>query len=476
VEAEAPVLLTNAVLAGGSPTAYAVRNFVTSSFFRDIKTTGYKFAISSVGTNRPPLVSAFDEYAPVPTTSLFPAPKKSLDLPAKYPPEIPWETDFTKWAFPADYKTGGRTDAQALQAAIDDPAKTTVCLPHNGVLQLDGPVYVRGNISRIISTGGGVHKASASARIVIDDGSAPAVMIQKLSVDNIGVADCDLPSFKQTGRIAVIESTVGLCWSITGSGETYLTDLGSTTVIDNPQAKAYLWQWESRPEIDSTLIVRNGMARVVGTYDEGSGSMIYCMGGITEILGFWEYATGCDHNGHYLIGIRNNANVSAAGVWQQNFCNPWGGYDQLVSETRNGATNILYGSAGTGRTVSPAGSNIALFTAYDSAQAALALQSSTFSSPSQPWQRPRCMIYRKPARSEIAVCGAPDGPLSIVACDLRGRVAASADLRLAPAAIHRLALPNIAGVACISVRFPGGDETVRFLLQNGLLVRGAPAK
>ena len=46
----------------------------------------------------------------------------------------------------------------------------------------------------------------------------------------------------------------------------------------------------------------------------------------------------------------------------------------LVSETRSGVTKILCGSAGTGRTVSPAGGNIALYTAYDSAQVAQVLQ------------------------------------------------------------------------------------------------------
>jgi len=60
-----------------------------------------------------------------------------MHLPTKYPPEIPWESDFTKWAFIENYKTNGRDDAQALQATIDDPTKATVCLPRKVLYQLD---------------------------------------------------------------------------------------------------------------------------------------------------------------------------------------------------------------------------------------------------------------------------------------------------------------------------------------------------
>ena len=466
VEAEAPVMLTNAVLTGGSPTAYGIRNFVTSSFFRDIKTTGYKFAISSVGIVRPPLVSSFDEYTPVPTASLFSTATKSMNIPARYPPEIPWESDFTKWAFPADYKTGGRTDAQALQAAIDDPAKTTVCLPEGAAtLQIDQPVYVRGNISRIFGTGSGVHKASANAQIIIDNGSAPIVMIQKISHIDVGDGSLAIPLYVKTSRTCVFETVVGLDLHCQAAGETYVTDYCSNWICtENPGAKVWVWQWEGTHCGDSALVTRSGMIRAVGGYDECNGSMIFCLGGITEILGYWEYSTTCTRRStEFIMTVAGNANASAEGVWQQNFCTPWGGYDQLVKETRGTTTKILYGSAGTGRVVNPGGGNIALYTAYDSAAIRDAMHTGAenfISSAAKPGMR--VSAARGPAGIEVTYSRDATRPLTLLAYDLSGRIISIVKDHSPASGIRRALLPRFGGIVCIELRAAG--ESVRSLV------------
>jgi hypothetical protein len=458
VEAEAPVLLTNAVLSGGSPTAYGIRNFVTSSFFRDVKTTGYKFAVSSVGVNRPPLISSFAEYSPSGCISLFSTATASMNLPARFPPEVTWENDFTKWAFIEDYRTGGRNDAQALQAAIDDPAKTTVCLVGKNKYQLDRAVYVRGAINRIIGTGAEfASTSSTNAQLIVDDGTAPVVMIQNISCPAFSTGN-SAQLIKRSSRTLVLESIVDIFHvSVTGGGETYITDVVMEVTVDNPLARVYMWQWEG------TLTVHNGMMRAVGDYHEGGGTnQTSCPGGFTEILGRWEYATTCDSKaGKYLMSIGNSANVSVAGLWQQSFCNPWSGYDELISETRGATTKILYGSAGAGRIVSPAGGNIALFTAYDPVQVQDLMKTDVRDvKPAMPAAHSRFSVLRTARGIKVTWAATTLGPTTLLAYDLSGRIVAVTESP-AYSGIHRALIPARACPGIIRIELRAKGKCVR---------------
>jgi hypothetical protein len=452
VEAEGPVFLTNAILSGGSPTAYGIRNFVTSSFFRDVKTTGYKFAVSSVGTNRPPLVSAFEEYSPMPIVSLFSTATKSMNIPAKYPPVVPWESNFSKWAFPGDYKTGGRTDVEAIQAAIDDPTKTTVCLERSKVYQIDQPIYVRGNISRIYAAGGMYHVVNSNAKLVFDDGSAPVVTIEKFSTDGQGTI-VQLPLIKNSSRTLVVEGGV-FDFRIVGPGEAYLTDLCSKQLIDHAQAKVYMWQYEANYN-DSGTVVRNGMLRSVGHYMEGDGSTMVCTGGFAEILGGWYYSFCGDKSTKYLLIVGNNANVSAAGMFQQNFCSPWNGYSQLVKETRGGTTKILTSSA------NQSNGNISLFAAYDSSSVKNLLRVGVRDVPPvagsavMPFSTVRC-----PTGVVATYRISSPTPVTLVAFEPSGRILSIVRERSACAGVRRTIIPlsaRFSGIVCIELRAEGNS-------------------
>jgi hypothetical protein len=462
---DGPVMLTHALLTGGA-SIYAIHNGSTASYFNDVKTSGYTQAIQSVGINRPPTGSSIEEYTPVAPVSLFPAPKTTMHLPVKYPPEVAWETDFAKWAIPQDYKVNGRTDAQALQAAIDDPAKTTVCIARGRIYQIDEPVYVRGAIRRIIATGGMLHKATANGQLIIDDGSAPVVTIEKVSIDNVDGSDTPiLRVIKRTNRTLVLESAGSLDYSILGGGETYITDItsGIRNVIDNPQARVWLWQWEGACCWDTTLIVRNGIVRAAGYYDEGWGSMLFCLGGFTEILGYLDYNSCTSKNGSYLLTIANNANVSAAGVWQVNHCQPWRGYTQLVSETRNGTKRILGADSASGNVASPAGGNIALFTAYDS----VAVQNALLTGARE--ARPvavnkdiRLWAARTHRGIEVTYSVLSPAPVTLLAYDVSGRIISVVKERSGYTGIHRTLIPSngrSAGITCIELRQEGRSRS-----------------
>jgi hypothetical protein len=426
-------------------------------------TSGYRAAIQSAGQNPAPTGSLITEYTPVAPVSLFSTQKTSMKLPGRYPPDVPWENDFTKWAYIEDYKTGGRTDVAALQATIDDPAKTTICLVRSKVYQIDQPVYLRGNIGRIYAAGGMFHKVNSNGMIIVDNGTAPVVTLQKVSVDNAsGDPGPCLPVVKRTNRTLVLETLNMTEFHIEGGGETYISDITSgNDHIDNAQARVWLWQWCGAPMVDSTLIVSNGVVRSVGYYDEGWGSMLFCLGGITEVLGYWDYNGCTSKSGDYLMTVGNNANVSMAGVWQQNFCNPWAGYTELVSETRGSTTKILYNAAGSGRVASPAGGNIALFTAYDSVQVWQALNSVAIR-PAAPAAKGRTSIAVRPttAGMEVLYRTATARPVTLIAHDLAGRIITVVNEHPAAAGMHRTILPKIAGIVCVRLRTQG--ETARY--------------
>jgi hypothetical protein len=468
IEAQGAVMLTHGLLLNGAPTRYAIRNWALGSYFNDITTTGYKAAITSAGPNPMPKGTSFDEYTPVVPVSLFPSPKTSMHLPTKYPPEIPWETDFAKWAFPQDYKVNGRTDAQALQAAIDDPARTTVCIARGRTYQIDQPVYVRGAIRRIIATGGMLHRTNSNGQLIIEDGSAPAVIIEKLSIDNVnGSPTPMIRVIKRTNRTVVLETGGSLDFTILGGGETYITDFtGGNSIVDNAQAQVWLWQWEGVNYFDSSLVIRNGIVRMAGYYHEGGGNSLFCLGGITEFLGYFDYGTECGSppTGEYLLTVKNGANVSAAGVWQVSHCDPWAGYMQLVSETRNGTTKILGADSASGNAVSPAGGgNIALFTAYDSVAVRNALLTGVREAkPVAVNKDIRLSFARTHWGIEVTYSVLSPAPATLLAYDISGRIISVVKERSGYTGIHRTLIPSnglSAGIVCVELRQGGQSRS-----------------
>jgi len=128
----------------------------------------------------------------------------------------------------------------------------------------------------------------------------------------------------------------------------------------------------------------------------------------------------------------------------------------LVSETRSGVTKILCGSAGTGRTVSPAGGNIALYTAYDSAQVAQAISTGVVqtASPARSLGE-EVLVLRTPQGMELAYRTASIGQTSIIIYDLCGRVLATLTTPPQSCGLHHAVLPEFPGIAAIHVRTPG---------------------
>jgi hypothetical protein len=214
--------------------------------------------------------------------------------------------------------------------------------------------------------------------------------------------------------------------------------------------------------IDSTLTVTNGVIRSVGSYDEGTGTMLYFLGGISEVFGYLEYATSCGYGTRCIMQVGNNANVSVAGLIQQNYCSPKNGYTHLISETRNGVTKVLGNAAENGDVVSAGSSNISLYTAWDSAQVAQVLLPPDAPISAVPIFDRKSMnltVCRRLQGIEVSYRSASIGPFEIAVCDVSGRSIAIVNNRSSIIGIHRSMLPAYKGVVCIRPRSSEGTES-----------------
>jgi hypothetical protein len=179
-----------------------------SMYVRDIRTSGYQTAIRHNDKGRGnepgvqgPDVSEWQSHHVVMT--LFPTPAQSLRLPIQEVPRVPWG-ELTEWASPLAFggQSGRDIDAtSAIQQAIDSGA-TTVYLP-NGAWRIDGEVVLRGNVRRLIGTEATL---SGNGTIRLADGSAPAVVIERLQV-NYGSS---ITVIHDSPRTLVISAVTGL--------------------------------------------------------------------------------------------------------------------------------------------------------------------------------------------------------------------------------------------------------------------------
>lgn len=141
--------LIGAQLTGGAPTAAAITTDMEKIFLRDIEVQGYGATVKPAKGE--PVSGNLAEWTNGETYAPIAGKATTLRLPVEETPEIPWETDLTKWV-----KVEGGEDK--LQAAIDAAAtagKTTVYFPKiaekgGGKYVLTKPVRVHGSVNRII--------------------------------------------------------------------------------------------------------------------------------------------------------------------------------------------------------------------------------------------------------------------------------------------------------------------------------------
>jgi hypothetical protein len=228
------LLLLNARMNSGDATKPAIDNSGLL-FARDVSAQGYQKALNTTGRAGPSGLT-FTEYASN-QANQFPSPTHSMNLPTKAVPDVPWEQDTTKWGNVWVNKGGigttPKSDSASLQSLIDNPALTSICIPSGRGYTINGDIYVRGNISRIVGTGG---QMTGSGRIVITkDLTRPVVRLERV---------WGLPFVNQSDKTVVIESgSGGISGNITstGAGDLFLVDVcPSEAMIDNLNSTSIL--------------------------------------------------------------------------------------------------------------------------------------------------------------------------------------------------------------------------------------------
>jgi hypothetical protein len=301
--------------------------------------------------------------------SLFPSSPSSLNLPVEETPDIPWD-DPKDWVSIAKYepkevtvnkprqeKDGSTKQAatkvmdwtDAIQQAIDSGA-STIYFPRNmkspDVL---GTVHIRNKVRRIIGMEGPLGSES-KAVFQLDDGEAPAVMIERFDwmYNSTLIRTASSRPLVIGGCTAYIDVGPG--------GKVFVEDM-NTHMRMAKGSSVWMRQWNAEythearhntlwPEAkDKGWDIRThpgnlndgGTLWVLGMKTEGDGTLLTTInGGKSEILGGLVYANKADNpDKRAYVVIDSDFSLSIAEQIGRN--QPF----NMVEETRGGAKRLL---------------------------------------------------------------------------------------------------------------------------------------
>lgn len=315
----------------------AIQNSKGALLVRHVETKGYKTAIESDSERGGAPGPAIDEYFSHAPSSPFGSPARSLGLPVREPPEVPWD-DPSTWAnvdaFGAD--PNGRQDAApAVQKAVDSGA-TTVYFP-GSAYALGSTILIRGNVRRVLFRGQNIDytgKVKPDFRIV--DGEAPFVSIEHVAPVGGGI-EID------TDRTVLLRS-VEARLTLKRKGELFLEDFCTGNLALNPGQR--VWARQLNVENEGTHVSNNGgQLWVLGYKTERGGTLLHTReGGASEVLGNFSYTTTA--GGLAPMFVTEEASVFA---FFAEVCFSGDPFRTLIRETRGGETREI--RAGAGRTL-----------------------------------------------------------------------------------------------------------------------------
>lgn len=308
-------------------------------YARDIRVTGYARAITHSDKGRGnkegvPTAEVDEWLSHEEPVSLFPSPPRTLRLPIKETPRVPWD-ELPRWSSPLAF--GGRPndkedDTAAIQKAIDSGA-TTVYLP-NGTWLLDGKVRLRGNVRRFLGTEA---RLNGKGALWLVEGEHPVVVVQRLDVDDVRL-------IHDARRTLVLSQLLGGNYSNTskGNGDLFLEDVVMGTFVfrkQNVWARQLNQETDTQKSGDEAKVVNDGgRLWILGMKTEQAGTIIKTIsGGQTELLGAFIFNNAGQTTEPAFIN--DESSVSLAGAWETRFGNT--PIQTWVRETRNGQTRTI---------------------------------------------------------------------------------------------------------------------------------------
>lgn len=281
--------------------AVAIESENTKLFLRDIRNVGYNATLQTKGGEM--VRGDLTEWFAGQSKSLFDAPKTSLRLPIEETPEIPWQTDLSKWVkVEADRPN-------SIQDAIDEAArygKTTVYFPKIGkknAYVISKPIRVHGSVNRILGMDnilwidGESDLTPDSVVFTFEDLSGPVVIerffnILKLN-DWKGLYDRYLFESKSKYPVVVRHLAHGACSNKKPSPGTtwFIEDIAGARMAQFGKGEK-VWMRQYNPESPELNMceVAGGQAWILGLKTEGRARHIVATDGASvEVLGGVSY-------------------------------------------------------------------------------------------------------------------------------------------------------------------------------------------
>jgi hypothetical protein len=340
-EAGFVLLDSNLTGIGSAASSNAIIN-QKSMYVRNTQTSGYALAVKDVliagrGNGDVP-IGYIEEYAANGSGAsrsggpfeLFSSPDRTLGLTVQDSPKITWDNNLNNWDGPQKHIIGnsgrpndGIDDTASIQAAIDSGA-ATVYIPQ-GTWDLAGTLYLRGNVTRLIGTES-ILKAGSNGKIVILDGTATEVVIERL--EGLNVIE------HASSRTLVLNDLLGFRYvpTVTNPGNVFINDCsGGASTFRNQNVWARQLNIEgdtqSAPNAAPKVLNDNSRVWILGMKTEDLGTVIKTVkGGKTDLYGSTHVGSGVSNASNPRF-VTVNASFSVAGVYG-------GGFSVLASETR----------------------------------------------------------------------------------------------------------------------------------------------
>ena len=294
----------------------ALADVTTPDYFAALRVTG----ADKAGSEGPKIA----EYFSHPATSPFGGPTKSLRLPIRETPDVPWDDPKT-WAvvdtFGAD--PSGQTDSSvAIQKAVDSEA-TTVFFP--GFYAIEKPVTVRGKVRRLLGSGAWIdYAAKSKPDFVIADGDAKVVVIEHFAPIRGGIRI-------DTDRTVVLRSLESPRITHKGKGPLFLEDVATDDIqIGKGQE---VWARQLNVENEGTHVTNDGgKFWVLGYKTERGGTLLLTKSsGQSEVFGTFSYTTTAGKLAPMFVTVDASAFAFFSEV-----CYTGDPFAILVQETRKG--------------------------------------------------------------------------------------------------------------------------------------------
>ena len=250
---------------------------------------------------------------------------------AEETPEVAWGDPKKDWvnivSFGAD-PLGKSDSTAALQAAIDSGAKT-VYLPGGCHFFFNGPVRLRGAVSRIIGLEGRCKFGPEAEWILVDEdpkrsgNDSAVVVIERCSNQSGGQS---LKIVHESRRTLVVSSWIGAHVVGRGNGKIFLDDFCGRLDLESGEQKA--WCRQLNTEHSGTMLTNNGASLwILGMKTEKVGTIIHTKaGGFTDLMGCFVYSNQGWNNAIPAFLVED-ASANLCGLNERNFnrqpCNFW---------------------------------------------------------------------------------------------------------------------------------------------------------